>query len=67
MENIVFSQIEKSFESNSLLLTSLIVQDVHDVQKDIHVIVAAILRYAEIGASVTNTLLEWSLPAAAEN
>jgi hypothetical protein len=62
MKNIVSPQITRTPETESLFLASLILRDVHEIQRGIHMIVAILLRYAEMGAAITDSLIGWSTP-----
>ncbi len=50
----------KTTDVDSFYLASLVFQDVHETLHDIHAVVAALLRYAQMGASIANCLIEWS-------
>ena len=66
MENPILLQPEKSLETDSLFLASTILVSASETIRDIHIIVAALFRYALIGASITNNLLGWMINNAAE-
>jgi hypothetical protein len=54
-------------ETDPVYFASLVFQDVNETLQNVHTIVSALLRYAEIGASIADTLIEWSaIPACNE-
>jgi hypothetical protein len=68
METTAQPQPEKTLDQDSLFLASLVFRDVHRTVTGVHGIVAALLQYALIGASITNTLIGLTVPiASAEN
>jgi hypothetical protein len=50
----------QSSDLGSLYLASSVFHDVNETLRDVHTIVAVLLRYAEIGASIANHLIERS-------
>ena len=50
----------QSAERDPVYFVSLVFQDVHETLQNVHTIVSTLLRYAEIGASIADTLFEWS-------
>ena len=67
MENTIQLQTQKTVDRESLYVASLILQDVHAFIQGIHVLVAVLLRYVEIGTSITNSLVQLGTPVLAEN
>jgi hypothetical protein len=58
MENTILLQPEKVLDADSLFLASSIFVGASQTIRDVHIIVAALLRYALIGASITNNLMD---------
>lgn len=50
-------QTEKTLDHDSLLLASMILIGANQTIRDVHILVAAFLRYAMIGASITTNLM----------
>ena len=63
MENTIQLQTSKTADRESLYAASLILQDVHALIQGIHILVAALLRYVEIGTSITNSFIQLGTPA----
>jgi len=63
MENPVPSQ---TLDHDSLLLASFILVDVNQTVRDIRMLVAVLLRYVTIGASITDKLMGMIMPALSE-
>ena len=57
MENTVRLQPKKLLDDDALFLTSSIFVGANRTIRDIHLLVAALLRYALIGASIPNDLM----------
>jgi hypothetical protein len=57
MENTIQLQTEKILDDDSLFLASRILIGAHRTVRDVQVIAAALLRYALIGASITDNLI----------
>ncbi|MFT3891018.1 MAG: hypothetical protein QM730_05240 [Anaerolineales bacterium] len=57
MQPTTFPHVPTS-DHNSLMLASFVMQDVHRTLAGVHGIVAVLLHYALIGATVTNNLIE---------
>lgn len=51
-------------ETARLYFASLVFQDVNETLQNVHAIVSTLLHYAEIGASIADTLIEWSTSTA---
>ena len=66
MENTLGFQPEKSLDYDSLFLASLILLNVSRTISNIQMIVAVVLRYAALGASITNSLISLILPTVSE-
>ena len=66
MENTLGFQPEKSLDYDSLFLASLILLNVSRTISNIQMIVAVVLRYAALGASITNSLISLILPTVPE-
>jgi hypothetical protein len=66
MENTIHFQSEKPLDADALLLTSLILLDVHRTIGNIQTLVAVLLRYAMIGVSITNCLIGRMMPTVPE-
>ena len=66
METTALSHVEKTPDHDSLFLASLILRDVSHTITGVHSIVAVLLRYALLGASITDHLIELSLSTASE-
>ncbi len=64
MENTIQLQAEKTLDHESVYLASLILQDVHETIRCVHILVAVILRYVEVGATITDGLISLSVPVA---
>ena len=62
MENTIRVQSEPSLDDDALFLVSLILLDVHQAIKNIQVMVAVLLRYATLGVTVTNSLIQLIAP-----
>lgn len=62
MENTIQLQTQKTVDHESLYAASLILQDVHALIQGIHVLVAVLLRYVEIGTSITNSFVQLGTP-----
>ena len=58
METTTLPHTEKPSDQDALLLSSLVFQDANRTIAGVHGIVAALLHYALIGASITNDLIE---------
>ena len=58
MENTILLQTEKIPDENSLFLASSILIGANRTVRDVQLIVAALLRYAMIGAAITNHLMD---------
>lgn len=63
MENTIQLQTSKTVDRESLYAASLILQDVHALIQGIHILVAVLLHYAEIGTSITNSFVQLGMPA----
>ena len=57
MENTILLQTEKTLDEGSLFLASSILMGAHRTVRDVQVIAAALLRYALIGASITDNVI----------
>jgi hypothetical protein len=57
MENTIPLPTEKIPDEDSLILASMILMGANQTIRDVHVLVTAFLRYAMIGASITNNLM----------
>ena len=66
MKTTTLPHLEKSLEHNSLFLASLIFRDVNRTVTGIQMIVAVLLQYALIGASITDNLIDLAIPTASE-
>lgn len=58
METTVPLQTEKILDADSLFLASRILVEAHRTVRDVQVIVATLLRYALIGVSITDCLMD---------
>lgn len=58
MENTILLQTGKIPDDNSLFLASSILIGANRTIRDVQIIVAALLRYAMLGASITNSLMD---------
>lgn len=67
MENTIQLHTQNTVDQESLYAASLILQDVHALIQGIHVLVAILLRYVEIGTAITNSLVQLGTPVLAEN
>jgi len=47
-------------ETDPVYFASLVFQNVNETLQNVHTIVLTLLRYAEIGISIADTLIEWS-------
>ena len=56
MEDTILLQPEKMLDDDSLSLASGVFMAVNRTIRDVHIIVSALLHYAMIGASITNSL-----------
>jgi len=65
MENITRSQAEKTSD-DALVLASLILLDVRRNIESIQMIVAFLLRYVTLGASIADSLVGWIIPIASD-
>jgi hypothetical protein len=66
METTIRLQPEKTPDHDALFLASLILLDVSRTIRDIHTLVAILLRYVRMSISVTNCLIGIFTPAASE-
>lgn len=57
MENTILLQTAKILDEDSLFLASSVFLRANRTVRDIHLIVTALLRYALMGASITNSLM----------
>jgi hypothetical protein len=57
MENTIQLQPEKIFDDDALFLASSILTGAHRTIRDIQILAAALIRYALIGASITDNLI----------
>ena len=64
MENTIQFQSEQCLDADALFLASIILLDVSRIIGNIQVIVAALLRYAAMGVSITNSLIQLIAPQA---
>lgn len=62
MQNTIRFQTENQLDSDSLFLSSLLLRDVNRIVRDVQTIVAVLLRYAALGISIANNLIEWIAP-----
>jgi hypothetical protein len=58
METTALPNTQQTFDKDSLLLSALVFRDANRTIAGVHGIVAALLYYALIGASITNNLIE---------
>ena len=65
MKNTVHIQLDKTLDHDSLVLASLIVNDVNQLIRCVHAIVAVLVRYAAIAVSISNSLRRYIEPVAA--
>lgn len=61
METTTLPHSQLTSDQDALLLASFVLQDVHRTIAGVHGIVAVLLHYALIGATVTNELIELSV------
>lgn len=66
MENTILLQTEKILDADSLFLASSIFVGASRTIRDVHIIVAALLRYAMIGVSITNSMMDSMVNTVAE-
>ncbi len=66
MENTIQPQAHETLDRESLYVASLILQDVHAIIQDVHILVATLLRYVEIGTAVADSLIRLTGPAVSE-
>jgi hypothetical protein len=66
MENTIQFRSEKSLDSDTLFLASLILLDVNRTIRNIQVIVAVVLHYATMGVSIADSLIQLIVPTAYE-
>jgi hypothetical protein len=64
MENTIQFQSEQCLDADALFLASIILLDVSRIIGNIQVIVAVLLRYAAMGVSITNSLIQLVAPQA---
>jgi hypothetical protein len=64
MENTIQFQSEQCLDADALFLASVILLDVSRIIGNIQVIVAVLLRYAAMGVSITNSLIQLVAPQA---
>ena len=64
MENNIQFQSEQCLDADALFLASIILLDVSRIIGNIQVIVAVLLRYAAMGVSITNSLIQLVAPQA---
>jgi hypothetical protein len=57
MENTILLPTEKTPDEASLFLASMILMEANQTIRDVHILVTAFLRYAMVGASITNNLM----------
>ena len=62
MENTIKFQSERCLDADALFLASIILLDVRRIVRNIQVIVAVLLRYATMGVSITNSLIQLIAP-----
>jgi hypothetical protein len=66
MENAVPTQIEKTFDDDSLLLASIVLRDVNQIRTAIQTIAAMVLHYAAMGSVITNSVMGLIMPSSVE-
>jgi hypothetical protein len=66
MENTILHQSKKILDDNGLFLASGILMEANRAVRDVQMIVAALLRYAMIGVSITNNLMDLIVTTAPE-
>lgn len=59
MQNTIPFRTQKPLEYDSLFLASVILMDVHRTIRNVQMIVAVLLGYALIGASIADHLVGW--------
>jgi hypothetical protein len=64
MENTIQFQSEQCLDADALFLASIILLNVSRIVGNIQVIVAILLRYAAMGVSITNSLVQLVAPQA---
>ena len=62
MGDTIRFQTEDPLGCDSLVLASLLLRDVNLIVRDIQTIVAVLLRYAALGVSISNSLIECIAP-----
>lgn len=66
MENTIQPQAQEILDRESLYVASLILQDVHAIIQGVHTLVAILLRYVDVGTSITNSLIQFAVPTVVE-
>ena len=66
METTVLSQTGKPSDRDSLILESLILSNVDSTIAGVHSIVALLLQYALLGASITNNVIDLTVTTVSE-
>jgi hypothetical protein len=66
METTIQLPAEKTNNNEALYVASTILRDAHAIIQGVHVLVAVLLRYVEIGTAITNTLMNIGTPVLSE-